>query len=181
MVVLLEIGDAAGDQVAAQLAARLKQVGLMTANGQNPGSLTAGHAATHDQHLFGAADGLIRHIPLPAGLGVHSTIQRGILLNTAHTALVARQARPDPIVLIGTQLIYVFWVRQQRTTQADDVTGTVSNAGTRHFRIVHAPSHQDGHINSFLHKLGILAIQALFLVHGRMVPPPGIIGAHIHI
>ncbi len=89
MVVLFEIGSAAGNQISAEASGFFVDLRLMTADCQNTCGFTTRDAAADNQDLLFVKR---RHQPLgafPAGLRIHRAVQRGILLNAPHAAFMA--------------------------------------------------------------------------------------------
>ena len=153
----------------------------MAALSQHTRGFTTCYAATDDKHALCLQHGIIGSHALACRLRIHRTVDHGILLNAAHAALLAGDTGADAFTFAAAKLVHVIGVRQQWAAKTDDIAHAVHNSAFRHIRIIHAASAKHRHIYIFLHKLSIGHIEALFLVHRRMTPPPGIVRADVDI
>ena len=148
---------------------------------QHPGGLTPGGPASRNQHPLGTEHRVVGGDPLPSGLGVDGAVNYGVLLDPAHAALLTGDTGPDTGPSASPQLVDIFRVGQQGPSHANDVTYAVRQSGQRPVRVVHAPGAKDGDIHRLPYQLRIGHVQPLLLIHRRVAPPPGIVGAHVHI
>ena len=116
-----------------------------------------------------------------AGLGVHGTVDEREALDAAHAAFLAADAGADLVDVAGANLLHDVGVSQSGTAEAHDVAGAVIEAFERGIGVIHATGHDDGDGDVLLHDPGERAIRGLLHVHGRMVPPPGVVGARVDI
>lgn len=83
--------------------------------------------------------------------------------------------------LSGAELVHIVGISEQRTAERYDIANAGLHGFNGHIRIVHPSGAEHRHVHDLLYRLGVLAVQALFLIHGRVAPPPGVVGADVHV
>ena len=180
-VVVLEGRDAGFVQRASQTAGGFVNDRLVAADGEHAGGLAAGNAAADDDDLLFAEHRIIGKGALAGALGVDGAVDHGVALDAAHAALLTADAGADVRGLSGAELVHIVGVGEQRTAERDDIADAGSHGFNGHIRIVHPPGAEHRHVHDLLYRFGVFAVKTLFLIHGRMAPPPGVVGADVHV
>ena len=156
----------------------------MATLGEHPGRLHPGHAAAHDEDPQARTVRGLRHgtLCLTPGQRVDGAAQRRVLLDPPHAALLAGDAGPHQLRAPPLELVDDLGVRQRGTGQRDHLGGAVRHRGRRQVRVVHASGHDERDLGARLLELtGPGQVEALGLVHRRVRPVPGVVGAHVHV
>ncbi|MNI09541.1 hypothetical protein D3C73_626170 [compost metagenome] len=181
MVILLEPRHPAGNQIAAQTAALLMQAHLMAAKRGHACRLTACRAAADNQHPFrlpGLADGVILFASARRINGAGNGRKR---CQSAHTALLAGQARTNPLDLTRPDFVGNIRICQQRTAQGNQIGCAVTNRVAGPVGIIQPSGGDDRNLKNAFENFVVGQVQTFLLVHRRMGPIPGIIGADVPV
>ena len=153
----------------------------MTAFRENSGRFAPCGTASDDEHLFLLNCGSQCSDPFPGSLRIDRAVYHRIFLDPAHAAFLAADAGADAVELFRPDLCDDVRVRQQRTSETDDIADPVFDTFQRGVRIVDTSGHQDRNIDVVSDDLREFAVRRLFHVHRRMIPPPGVVGSGIDI